>query len=613
MKKILSLLLMLFLLVFSVAAEASDVTLIDSDLVGVWIENDGYGTLTLYADGTAVMIYYDDTVTSCGWELTETGGRFLEGMWYNSPMYLENENTLNVSNGWMVFTREGAEYNVYTAEDLNATPVGEDGVPFLGTWDLELFAMGDMTMDPALLDVEMSLIFTADGIVTSIENEVQHLSTWAVVGDTAIVDGMFVTISEEGKLIIDDGEAQMIFIKNPDADVANPEADVVNPEADVVNPEADVVNPEADVVNPEADVVNPEADVAPVGDDGAPFIGAWYLELLVLDGMEMNPALLGMNMSIEFFADGTVATDDGEGPVTSTWTVENGAALVDGMPMTISSEGKLVLDDGEAQMIFGQEPAAAGTELSEEEQLLALLGLLGQMELEDTPDLPEELQSFVGEWYLCYIATGGLSGDLRTLGVTASLSLYDDCTGYLLGIADEYGEWNADEAGIIRFGESGTPMFLLGDETSPAGVFLQYGTEQSGYMIFHQDENAQWDPAAYTLASLDTLVPGTAATAPASDGADRLNIKYVCTQYTTAGFKMDASTLGAEYALLFHEGGTADLTLAGFTVEKLPYTISEDGMYVIDYYGSPFTCTPTEAGFDMDYYGTMMMHFVPET
>jgi hypothetical protein len=34
-------------------------------------------------------------------------------------------------------------------------------------------------------------------------------------------------------------------------------------------------------------------------------------------------------------------------------------------------------------------------------------------------------------------------------------------------------------------------------------------------------------------------------------------------------------------------------------------------VYAINYYGTMFNCTPTASGFDMDFYGTMMMHFVP--
>ena len=55
MKRIVSLLLFVLLLTLP--------ALVGSGFPGVWIETEGYGTLTIYADGTAVMEYYDGTVT----------------------------------------------------------------------------------------------------------------------------------------------------------------------------------------------------------------------------------------------------------------------------------------------------------------------------------------------------------------------------------------------------------------------------------------------------------------------------------------------------------------------------------------------------------------------
>lgn len=40
---------------------------------------------------------------------------------------------------------------------------------------------------------------------------------------------------------------------------------------------------------------------------------------------------------------------------------------------------------------------------------------------------------------------------------------------------------------------------------------------------------------------------------------ERLNVKFVCKTYTSAGYTLDASMLGAEYAPVFHDcGGTPD-------------------------------------------------------
>ena len=75
------------------------------------------------------MDYYDGTITETTWGLTEDGYRFGEGMWYNSPMVLLDENTLSVSDGWMIFTREGFLPTTDEALLLGAEPVGEEGAP----------------------------------------------------------------------------------------------------------------------------------------------------------------------------------------------------------------------------------------------------------------------------------------------------------------------------------------------------------------------------------------------------------------------------------------------------------------------------------------------------
>ncbi len=332
MKRLLALLLGCMLLCSLATAEQA------SSYVGVWIENDGYGTLTIRANGTARMDYYDGTVTETTWGLTENGYCFGEGMWYNSPLELLDENTLSVSDGWMIFTREG----------------------FLPTTDEAL-----------LLGAE------------------------------------------------------------------------------------------------------------PVGEEGEPFLGPWTLVLIEAEGMQMDPALLGMHMTLTFSEDGTVLYDDGLETNAMPWYVENGAAIVDGLPLTINEEGQLIMDDGEAAMIFTQGEAEPAEALSEEELLLALLAMM---------------------------------------------------------------------------------------------------------------EEASNDSAAF----------------------DPLDTKFVCAQYTVGTVTLDGATLGAEYSVLFHEDGTADLTLGGILMPGVPYSITGDGVYSVGYYGMIYNCTPTDAGFDMDYFGTMTLHLVPE-
>lgn len=457
--------IMLLALCFSATAEGDA-----SWFPDVWIENDGYGTLIVFADGTATMQYYDDTVTESKWAVTEYGPRFTEGEWVDLTVELLEDDSLSIAGGWLLFTRESA---VLEAQPLDAVPVGEEGDPFLGIWTLETLTFGDE-------------VYEAE--------------------------------------------------------------------------------------------------------------------------------LVGMGMEVAFNADGTVVTSEDGVSSTSVWSVENGAAVVDGLILTINEEDQLIMkEDEESFMTFVRGAAEPGEEPSEEEQLAALLALLGSMDWEDEPasDLPEELQGFVGIWHMVYTATGGLTGDLRTMGVNCMLCLYDDGTGSIDFPSYEEATWYDDE-GIVRFGESGMPLTLLEDG------FLQYGSTMGGYMIFSQDAEAVYTPTAAAQPTA-TEAPAAAPVAMTFEQpADYLNIKFVATGYTMMGQTYDASVLGAEYSLLFRENGTCDFTMAGMALPGLSWGLdsvaiglNKTDAFSINYAGMTFNAVPTPTGFDMDYYGTMTLHFAP--
>jgi hypothetical protein len=245
------------------------------------------------------------------------------------------------------------------------------------------------------------------------------------------------------------------------------------------------------------------------------------------------------------------------------------------------------------------------------------------------PEAPEASEGdigFVGTWHMCYLSSGGYTGDLRPMGVTATLILNEDGTGSFDYPEPTEGIWY-EEDGFTYFGQGGDnadmPMALLD------GGFLQYGSDLGGYLILSQDINAVWDPSMGTA----LIAPGMDATpapvvtaepaAPAVpveavDMHDLLDRKFVVKSYTSAGRTDDGSLLGAEYALFFREDGTCDFTLAGTQIPNLPWGLQkvavglgEVDAFVINYYGTMFNCVPTATGFDMDYYGTMTMHFVP--
>ncbi len=544
-----------------------------ADFLGNWVEDDGRGVLTFNADFTAVMNFTDGRVYDMNWKTTEDGAIFTTGNWFNTAMVIENENTLNIGGGWMILYREGTETDDSGDEQATAQPIGSEGAAYFGVWALESM----MGMDASLFGATMDLYLNEDGTCSIFDGEEHDYNVWTMENGVAMIDGDALTINAEGKLVMA-GEMEMIFVKKDDAASSGTE-------------------------QPAAAV-----DYVPsVADD---FIGGWI--------GKADP-----NMQILLLEDEANLIDGGE-LYTVDWSVVDGVAEFDGMKLYITENYSIGILDMYGELVefergYVEKPkapaAAPETDDSDEmsdEDLLALLALLGQMEnSEGSSELPEALQPYVGTWHMVYMATGGLEGDLRTMGINAKLELNADGTGKLSGAADDAGKWYDDE-GQVRFGQAESPLTLLD------GGFLRYGSQLAGYMVFSQDANAVWSPApAATVVPVATAAP--AAPAVSFDSyEDYMDIKFVATTYTSFGTTLDASTLGAEYAVTFHANGTCEFIMAGINTPGLTWGLQEVAMgltkaeaFVINYYGVNYNCIPTATGFDMDFYGTMNLHFVP--
>ena len=544
-----------------------------ADFLGNWVEDDGRGVLTFNQDFTAVMNFTDGDVYDMNWKTTEEGAMFTTGNWFDTPMVIENENTLNIGGGWMILYREGTETDDSGDEQATAQPIGSEGAAYFGVWALESM----MGMDASLFGTTMDLYLNEDGTCSIFDGEEHDYNVWTMENGVAMIDGDALTINAEGKLVMA-GEMEMIFVKKDDA----------------------------------ASSTSSSTDVAYVPSVADDFIGGWIckddpsIQLLLLDG-EAN------------MIEGTEC-------YTTNWTVVDGVAEFDGVKLYIQEDWTTGIVDMYGDLVafergYVEKPKASAAapetsgsddEMSDEE-LLALLALLAQMEgNEGSSELPESLQPYVGTWHLVYLATGGLEGDLRSMGITGKLELNADGTGKLSGAADDSGNWYDDE-GQVRFGQAEAPLTLL------EGGFLRYGSQLAGYMVFSQDANAVWSPApAATEVPVATAAPAAAPSASFDSYEDYMDIKFVATTYTSFGNTMDASTLGAEYAVTFHANGTCEFIMAGINTPGLTWGLQEVAMgltkaeaFVINYYGVNYNCIPTETGFDMDFYGTMNLHFVP--
>ena len=91
-----------------------------------------------------------------------------------------------------------------------------------------------------------------------------------------------------------------------------------------------------------------------------------------------------------------------------------------------------------------------------------------------------------------------------------------------------------------------------------------------------------------------------------------IGVRYVCVSAETEGRTLDASVLGAEYAVTFHPDGTADFVLSGTPVPGLNWRMDGDDA-VIDYFGSMEIRFTIGDGFlTMDYFGSMLLRLEPE-
>ncbi len=168
------------------------------------------------------------------------------------------------------------------------------------------------------------------------------------------------------------------------------------------------------------------------------------------------------------------------------------------------------------------------------------------------------------------------------------------------GIAlTEDGTITALEDGRLLFDEDG---FL---------VYFERSEREAEILAMFADFPVQTAPAGVPDAA-PTTAPVQNAGSAQNNSAQRTEIKFVCRNADMNGFLMDASMLGGEYSLIFHDNGSTDFVVAGSPLPTIPWTKLPNGNFRIDYFGTKMEVVWTESGFDMNYFDTMLMHFVPQ-
>ena len=152
-------------------------------------------------------------------------------------------------------------------------------------------------------------------------------------------------------------------------------------------------------------------EVVPVNPEDC--LGVWYATQMGSDGVMYPYALMGAEMSIEFFADGTVAVRAGEEERSGTWEIDDqGAMTLHDAEMAYGvtlNDGTLVMNSRYMLIYLEREPAAA--------------------EPLPDPDTDVTEASFVGIWNAMEMESGGVRFSVD--GIEMRLTINADHTAQM--------------------------------------------------------------------------------------------------------------------------------------------------------------------------------------
>ena len=336
-------------------------------------------------------------------------------------------------------------------------------------------------------------------------------------------------------------------------------------------------------------IPEPVAQNAGIPDE---YLGVWYGVRMEIGGTPYPLADMGLDVTFTLGADG-MAEMNTNGDVDSIHcAMQDGMLMADGISFTLQ-DALLTVSMDDVTMAFSREkPEASSAAVPNINESAIMDDFRGFWTLArvtaDGITLPAEAAEMAGDTLVIY----GTVCDLTLHGTTLDgLSCRMDNFTLLISIL------NGEAAVTLR--EDGTLSLEMSDLT------LWY--ERTGDAPEAAAEpTAEFNPA------------GTPE--PAVGAEIMLEKKYVMTDADVSGYNMTAAQLGNyEYSLLFHEGGTVKLVIAGADIPGLTWVFGKapteagevDGI-VINYYTQALYIVPTEKGCDMDYFGSMLIHFAPE-
>lgn len=335
-----------------------------------------------------------------------------------------------------------------------------------------------------------------------------------------------------------------------------------------------------------------EAQDAAIPDE---YLGAGYGVSMEMEGVSYPLADMGMDLTITIGADGTAEMHmNGEGERIRC-SMQDGVLTADGVSFALQDSMLVVSEDGMTMTLSREKPEASAASIPVIDESATIDDLKGVWALAhvtmDGITLPAEAAEMAGDTLVVY----GDSCDLTLQGMTVD-GLTCSMDGYALLISILDGE----AAATLR--EDGTLCLEMSDVT------LWYErTGDAPEITAEPVPEATSEPAAMPE--------------PAASGAEAMiGKKYVMTDADVNGCNMTAAQMGnLEYSILLQEDGTVTFVMAGSDIPgltwaygRIPTEAGEADGIVIDYYTQALNLAPTEKGFDMDYFGSMLMHFAPE-
>lgn len=308
----------------------------------------------------------------------------------------------------------------------------------------------------------------------------------------------------------------------------------------------------------------------PVLAEAASVAGVWTMTGMISSGVEIDPASMGMEMSMELAEDGTgTLTAFGIGSEV-TWTFDGATLDVTDPDGTVSFElqedGTLRADISGMETIWSSGAANSTEEAPEAAPV-------------ETPAVATDVEdgAAVGVWQLVSASTANIAVDLQTMGLEILIEFAEDgtCTMTTNGVS-ETGTWTQDGANISMIDDaSGTELVFQMLEDGTLLVDLQ-GMQMTFTYVgeaieVENDATGETSEAAFSLTLPDNwfevtpeLIDQVAASGD-EETLTTLNTLYEIAQTTGAIICVD-DTLGSQMNLIadYADG----MTMAGLRAQE---------------------------------------------